>query len=218
MAKRPRRILFVSGYFPPFAPVGAVRAGKLAEHWAKAGHEVRIIALALAPNEPGIAVQARQSVYYLPYSEPGERITRLKTSFMHSPIGRFLSRPQSSKKANSRRMSAGDAGEAEKIGMLDIYRQFLQFPDSFKSWIAPAVNAALSWQDRWSPDFIYSSGPPHSGHLIATQLASRLKVPWIAEFRDLWVGDPYFERHALIKPFHERLARKTLAKATACVV
>jgi hypothetical protein len=219
MAQMPWRILFVSGYFPPFAPIGAVRAGKLAEHWAKAGHDVRVIAIALTPKKPGSAVQTNLAVCYLPYSEPGERITRLKTNFMRSPLGRsFFSPVQCSEKTIGHRAPAGAPLEAEKIGLLDIYRQFLQFPDSFKSWIAPAINAALSWQDGWKPDLIYSSGPPHSGHVVAARLTSRLNVPWIAEFRDLWVGDPYFERHAFIEPFHERLARKTLAKARACVV
>jgi hypothetical protein len=219
MAKAPRRILLVSGYFPPLSPIGAVRAGKLAEYWTKAGHDVRTIAIALPQAEPGKQVQSDRSVYYLPYSAPGESITKLKAGILRSPLARLFTRQTpGSIKAGGGRRPAPEEAKIGKMGLHDIYRQFLQFPDRYKTWITPATELALSWQQEWKPDLIYSSGPPHSGQVVAARLASHFHIPWIAEFRDLWVGDPYFDRHPWVEPFQKRLARKTLSKATACVV
>jgi hypothetical protein len=190
------------------------------EYWTKAGHDVRTIAIALPQAESDAHTKSSRSTYYLPCSAPGAGITKLKAGIVQSSVGRLFShRIQGSGKANGGRPSASDdAAKIGKMGLLDIYRQFLQFPDRYKAWIRPAIDLALSWQAEWKPDIIFSSGPPHSGQIVAARLASHFHVPWIAEFRDLWVGDPYFDRHPLIAPFHERLARKTLAKATACVV
>ncbi len=38
------RILIVSGYFAPFAPMSGVRAGKLAKYLLARGHDVRVLA------------------------------------------------------------------------------------------------------------------------------------------------------------------------------
>jgi hypothetical protein len=220
MAKAPRRILLVSGYFPPLSPIGAVRAGKLAEHWAKAGHDVRTIAVALPQDSLGAHTQFSKSTYYLPFIAPGAAVTKVKARMLRSPVARlFRQSLQGAKKSDggggARPEEPAQIGE---MGLLDIYRQLLQFPDRYKAWIRPAIDLALSWQTQWKPNIIYSSGPPHSGQIVAARLAQYFHVPWIAEFRDLWVGDPYFDRHPLIAPLHQRVARKVLAKADACVV
>ena len=221
MAHPTLRILFVSGYFPPRAPMGAVRTGKLAEHWRVLGHDVRTIAIDL-PSSKGVEQSATHArVDYVPYKEPGRTITRLKSSIVQSTVGRlvFSGLPLVRRHGLQSQTSRAEAASSvRKLGLIDLYRQALAVPDRYKSWIKPAILLGLSWQDLWKPDLIYSSGPPHSGHVVAEKLSLRLEIPWIAELRDLWVGDPYFDRHKVVKPFHDRLAKTTLSHAAACVV
>ena len=221
MAQTPLRILFVSGYLPPQAPIGAVRPGKLEEYWRNSGHDVRTIAIALPSNASARDEASHPSVHYLPYEEPGRLITRLKSAFKRSWIIQFIPRPGRSARHPSTQSQASrsaNAGSIAKLGLVDFYRQALLFPDRYRSWIKPAIRLGLSWQGHWKPDLIYSSGPPHSGQVVAARLASRFRVPWIAELRDLWIGDPYFDRHRLLKPFHDRFAQTTLSRARAFVV
>ncbi len=208
MAQTPLRILFVSGFVPPHAPMGAVRTGKLEAHWRRLGHDVRTIAV----SPPGAVIDqaAHPSLYYVPYEEPGRWITRVKAALRPAKPA-----------ASSGTSSAGPAPDATKIrslGLTDLYRQIVQFPDRHRVWIGAAIKLALSWRNEWKPDLIYSSGPPHSGQVIASKLSSRLGVPWIAEMRDLWIDDPYLDRHPWLKPFHDWFARTISARASGFVV
>jgi glycosyltransferase involved in cell wall biosynthesis len=210
--------LFVSGYFPPHAPMGAVRPGKLQEYWRNAGFDVRTIAIGIpsqrVPGQPDPC-----GVHYVPFEAPGRLVTQLKSSLEDSWMGRVISRrPPSSSSNEAHRHSAPTENEVGKLGLVDLYRQALSIPDRYRNWIKPATELGLSWQQRWRPDLIYSSGPPHSGHIVAARLSAKFGVPWVAELRDLWVGDPYFDHHRLVKPIHDRLAKATLSRAAGCVV
>ena len=202
------RILFVSGFMPPHAPVGAVRNAKLESYWRQAGHDVRTIAVALPAG--GDATPPHPDLYYLPHQEPGRWITQLKAALTALP------KKKSSGTAPGRQ--AAQAGTPGKPDLKDLYRQILTFPDRYRAWSRAAIALARSWEGSWKPDLIYSSGPPHSGQVVAARLATRWTVPWICEMRDLWIGDPYSDRHPLVTPFLHRFARRILAKASGFVV
>ena len=210
MAQTPLRILFISGFVPPHAPMGAVRTGKLAAHWRAQGHDVRTIAV----SPPGAAVDpaAHPWLYYIPYEEPGRWVTRLKAAL--NPAAPPAAPGNGAEAASA----APDATRIRNLGLTDLYRQIVQFPDRHRAWIGEAVRLATSWQDTWKPDLIYSSGPPHSGQVIAARLSSRFGIPWIAEMRDLWIDDPYLDRHPWLKPFHDWFARTVSSRAQGFVV
>jgi hypothetical protein len=210
MAQTPLRILFISGFVPPHSPMGAVRTGKLEAWWRASGHDVRTIAV--SPHGAAVDPAAHPHLHYIPYEEPGRWITRVKAALTPSRPARDTA-PSSTAPG-----PAPDATRIRTLGLTDLYRQVMQFPDRHRAWIGAAVRLALSWRNEWKPDVIYSSGPPHSGQVIAARLSSRLGVPWIAEMRDLWIDDPYLDRHPLLKPFHDWFARMISARASGFVV
>jgi glycosyl transferase family 4 len=68
---------------------------------------------------------------------------------------------------------------------------------------------------------IYSSGPPWTAHLVALRLQRESGLPWVADFRDPWVADPFADLHAA--RFRERdLADESRvlahANAVTCVL
>lgn len=187
--------------------MGAVRPGKLHDHWTAQGHEVRAIAIDLKERTEGEALR-HPGVTYVPYSEPGQTLTKLRAG---------LRRAAAPRASGSEAPTPTAKVKSSDFDLAEIYRQIVLFPDRYGTWRGPAVRLGLAWAKDWMPDLIFSSGPPQSGHMVAARLAARLKRPWIAELRDLWAGNPYEDRHGFVRPFLERLARRTLARAAACV-
>jgi glycosyltransferase involved in cell wall biosynthesis len=64
-------------------------------------------------------------------------------------------------------------------------------PDDMVLWVGGAVRAGTRAHDRAPVDAIYSSSPPISDHLAAGLLARRIRKPWIADFRDPWIGNAF---------------------------
>jgi len=60
------------------------------------------------------------------------------------------------------------------------------FPDHQVGWVRPAVRLGRSLISNNQYDAIVSTSPPISNHLVAKQLSSDFKTPWVADFRDFW--------------------------------
>ena len=61
-------------------------------------------------------------------------------------------------------------------------------PDSYAGWAARARRVAARRLARGDIDAILSSSPPDSVHLAALGLRQRGTIPWVADFRDPWIG------------------------------
>jgi hypothetical protein len=70
-------------------------------------------------------------------------------------------------------------------------RDIVFFPDRAAWWIPQAVCAGIAAYRRQPFDVIVTSAMPASVHVVGWTLASILGRPWIADYRDLWTGNPY---------------------------
>lgn len=61
-------------------------------------------------------------------------------------------------------------------------------PDPYVGWASRARQRAAERIARGGIHAILSSSPPDSTHLAAAPLAARARIPWIADFRDPWMG------------------------------
>ena len=79
------------------------------------------------------------------------------------------------------------------------------FPDDQVAWLPFAILAALR-AHRESPfDVLFSTSSPPTAHLVAGMLKRLLGVPWVAEFRDPWVGNPVEIATGRMPWLHRRL-------------
>jgi len=67
-------------------------------------------------------------------------------------------------------------------------RRWLANPDRHVGWLFPAVREGLRIIRSKRPEVIYSTGPPHSSHLIAMALKRLTGVPIVLDFRDPWAA------------------------------
>ena len=66
-----------------------------------------------------------------------------------------------------------------------------QAPDRFWGWYFAATRKGAQIINDRGMSVIISSGPPWTCHLIARYLKRRFRIPWIADFRDPWVANPW---------------------------
>lgn len=213
-----RRILFVTGFFPPYSPLGAVRPPALAAYWRARGHEVRVIALenpsvtgkVPLPLPPG-------HVTYIPFAMPGGGVERVAAG-VKGALRRLAARPAAASAPPSPPPAAPTEEGGGAMGYLRrLYQYSVQFPDRYRSWTGPGVAAGLALARDWRPDLVYSSGPPHSAHIVASRIARRAGLPWVVELRDVWANNPYVPNPAPVELAQRLLSRGVLRQASACV-
>lgn len=73
----------------------------------------------------------------------------------------------------------------------DWVSRMLTTPDNRLGWVWPAYRAALAEARHHKFELIYSTSPCMSAHLVAMLVAHRTGLPWVADFRDPWRGNPF---------------------------
>lgn len=195
------RILIISYFFPPYNNIGAVRVGKLAEYWLRAGHDVRIVTAADQPTPANLSMDL-----------PEDRITYTAwinvnwlPEMMLGGRGRVASQGFTTNKSF-----------LAKLGFL--YKTIFNFPDGQIGWWPFGYKAADKLiQDGWHPDFIYASAKPAAPLLIARKLAAKYGIPWVAEFRDLWTDDHNYSYPEFRRRIERSIEKSLLASASALV-
>ena len=68
----------------------------------------------------------------------------------------------------------------------------LIIPDGRIGWYVGAIKAAKGIINDYDIDIVFTSGPPHSVHLIGNSIAKKTGIKWVADFRDPWIDNFYY--------------------------
>jgi glycosyltransferase involved in cell wall biosynthesis len=93
--------------------------------------------------------------------------------------------------------------------------EIITFPDEKIGWYDSALHAGERILKHEPIDVILSSSYPVTCHLIAKTLARKYRIPWVADFRDLWSENHYDSYSRVRKYFDRKLEIKTLKNASA---
>jgi len=96
--------------------------------------------------------------------------------------------------------------------LLSLGGAIINYPDGEKGWTSFAVKAGDELLQNEDIDAMISIWPVTS-HLIAKELKIKHKIPWIADFPDLWSQNHNYSYGHLRKMIDRRLERKTLLPA-----
>lgn len=217
------RVLIVSGYFPPFAPMSGVRAGKLAKYLLARGHDVRVLAAKDLPFPPLLRLEIperlvryadRIDVNALP-----RRLAALRNRAASAGPEAAARNTGSEDKAPRNSQAAGHKSILHQIlrRLVGVYQDLTNWPDPQIGWLPYAVSDGAKLLQDWRADVIYATVPPLTGLLVARRLSRRFGIPWVAEFRDLWVDHPYYDAPAWRRPFERWQERMTLRSAGGIV-
>jgi glycosyltransferase involved in cell wall biosynthesis len=177
-------ILIISYFFPPNAGIGGKRAARFCKYLPEFG--IRPIVLTVDEASCGV----HDTSFQLPSDMQIERV-RPRASIL-----KWYHRRAESKAAAVRPLPRhNDAPLPRQTG--HFYRlwphvfDLLEFPDGESGWYRPARRAAKQIIKDFRVDAVLSSGPPWTSHAVANSVSRDCDLPWVADFRDAWVSDPW---------------------------
>lgn len=192
-----KRVLLITYYWPPSGGSGVQRCLKFAKYLRHFGWEPVVLTVS-NPDYPIFDaslekdVPAFMEVLKVPAWEPytwyrlftGSGARKTNIGFVDSALKESIS---------------------EKVSLW--IRGNLFIPDARRFWIRPSVKFLETYLQKNPVDMIFSSGPPHSAHLIAKKIKRSFKLPWVADFRDPWTGVYYYHK-LKISPWADRRHRQ----------
>lgn len=202
-------ILFISPAFPPYCPVAATRPPAFARYLVDAGHSVRVLAAhnTRYPQINDAPIDAADITYvdmWLSQEIAGKVIRPWRSASSQSG--------QTTETSNVVETAKSKPISPLKAWLYDAFDYTFNYPDSYMGWIKNAAAAGEALISVRRPDIIFSTAPPHSTNVVAQQLAKRFDLPWICEYRDLWMDHPYHTPNVIRRFFETRLEQRCISQ------
>ncbi len=191
-----RKLLLLAYHYPPEPAAGARRPGFLARYLPEFGWDVTVLTRPLGLRAPG---ERAEDPHALAAPVLGARFERR----MRSALG-------------ARDACAPAGGRSRVRELLRQARAMLLFPDRAAPWLPGAVATGLRATARTRYDAIASTAMPASTHVAAAIVAAVRGLPWIADYRDLWSGNPYL-RYGPIRTWLESVLERRLLRRARTV-
>ena len=202
------RVLIVSNKIPPDVSIGAQRVTSFARHLSSFGWEVAL----LGPSGDWRAKVSRDHAWIV-FQTPGIDVgTALRSLTSYKLRGGGVSRHEWRTGRSSGQLTA-----FVKRAVSWMYDNILTFPDPLWSWWLLGRRGASRCAAEFAPDVLLSSHGPPSAHLLTSHLSRQLQIPWVADYRDLWTGNPQEYRSRGAQAVAAHLERRCLRHAKACV-
>ena len=204
-----KKVLIITYYWPPSGGAGVQRVLKTVKYLRKSGWEPIVFTAANA-HYPILDASLEKDipegiqVIWQPIWEPYEWYKKFTGQKKEENVySGFLSENKKPKLT-------------QKLAVWIRGNYFI--PDARCFWIKPASKFLLNWLKENKVDAMLSSGPPHSTHLIAKRVHDKIKIPWLADFRDPWTQIDFYDQLMLSKRAdakHKRLELSVLKNADA---
>ncbi|MDA0303099.1 MAG: glycosyltransferase [Bacteroidetes bacterium] len=203
------KLLLIAYYWPPSGGMGVQRWLRMSSHLVRSGVEVHVLTL-----DPESAHYPISDSSLLKEVDPRVHVTRVH-AFNPFRIAKKL--------LGKRVPQTGFSSEGKSnfwLKGITSLRSHLFIPDPRKTWNRKALAAAKAIIDEHGIQFVVTTGPPQSVHLIGHALKKSRSIHWIADFRDPWTDVFYYaklQHSALSRFFDKRMERLVLCGADAVV-
>src|SRR6218665_101383 len=187
-----KKVLVITCYWPPAGGAGVQRWLKFVKYMRDFGWEP-VVYTAENGEMPVVDESLQKDV------PPG--LTLLKTPIWepYTIYKRFIGRKKEDKINASFLSENKKTGLAEKISVWVRGNFFI--PDARRFWIKPSIRYLQDYIRKENIQYVISTGPPHSMHLIARGLKKgNPSIKWIADFRDPWTNIDFYEKLMLSGP------------------
>lgn len=192
-------LLIVTYYWPPSSGPGVQRWLKFAKYFSALGVKVNVLTV-MDGTYPSLDKSLLDEVPDL------LRVSKTKTFEVYKVFNRLKG-----KKDNSVDVGLGDL--TQNSGFLNKVANFTRsnifIPDGRVAWKYFAIPKAIQLIEKNELNFVITTGPPQSTHLIGLALKKKYKneLKWIIDFRDPWVNI-YYNKHLKRLPFAQRMDQR----------
>jgi len=206
-----KKVLIITYYFPPAGGPGVQRWLKFVKYLPDFGFQPVVY----IPQNPTYPIVDQALV-----GEISDRAIIVRKKILE-PYG--LASVFSKNK--TKKISSGIIPGKKKQSILEKLflwiRGNLFIPDARVLWVKPSVKFLEKYIAENQIETIITSGPPHSLHLIGLQLKQKIKINWVADFRDPWTTIGYHKSLRLsgsAAKKHKNLESKVLNMADRILV
>lgn len=212
--QRSRRVLAFLFHFPPVNAVSTPRNVRTVRYLPQYGWRPVVV----TPRETSDA-RDPASIALIPPAASVVRTRLLEPRHLHpvAQLARLMGRgvravvprgvgigPRPVQQSAPNAITAPD-----RVSPILRFQRLLFFPDNQVGWLPFALVAALREHRARPVDVIYSTSAPYTAHLAGGVLKLLIGRPWVAEFRDPWLGSPIALAMAGPRPWlHRRLQVK----------
>ncbi len=192
------RVLMVAYYFPPVGGVGVQRTLKFATYLPRYGWQPEIV----APGNPGFALRDPSLMALVPATLQVHRTRSLEPAKLATWARGLFGRRRNGSASGQATLRSG-AGQQSAASSRRRPRPLrvlatawsrlwgaLLYPDTAVAWVPFAVFAGWRAARRGRVQVVYSTALPISTHLAGKWIARLSGRPWLADFRDPWIGSP----------------------------
>ena len=165
------RVLYVAFYFPPTSGGGVERTLRFCQHLPEHGIDCEV----LAPVDARWLADDPTSLARIP---DGLRVHRVR---YRGPGNRVLP---------ADRLAAATGTVERALLRARLAPRRLLLPDVDVPWLVDVVPEATRLLRTGRFDALLTTSPPHSVTVAGGLLARRTGVPWVADWRDPWLGNP----------------------------
>lgn len=207
----PPSVLVTTSRFPPAAEVGVHRAVSLCRHLVRQGWGATVVTQELggeARIDEGLLDAVPEELRVVHTRSPD--LVRILSSLVKPWASRRAPEVVYASQAEEQRGS----GCRPRGNLMDWLSWWLHVPDERIGWFIPALWAGLREARRCRPNVIFSTAPMWTSHLVGLALSRLLRVPWVADFRDPWVGSYWHViPYAMQRKLDELLERSVIRHA-----
>lgn len=203
-----RKVLILSYYWPPSGGPGVQRVLKFVKYLPGCGWEPVVITVKNG-EYPAIDLSLEQEI------PQGIQVYKVASLEFFN-----LFRKMTGRKKGDKIETYELVKQKDELSVKDRLAQFVRMnfliPDARIGWNIRGYRTCLKIIKKEKPDLIFSSSPPHSIQVLASRLAARTGIRWVADFRDPWTRSFYdkgMKRWWLAENYNKYLERKIIKNA-----
>lgn len=219
--------LFISYFYPPAGGSGLPGSQRTVKfiRYLRAVEKSYVLTLEPQGYPQGMLLNFTPSlpirnevIVRTPVKDQFARVMQLRTVLQRRASQEAENLPDTSSEVTPEVEAEGKFTRSPLQRFKDFVYHSYYFPDQIAApWLRPAVKAGVRLVRANNINIIFATGMPWTALVVGRMVAAKTGVPFIADFRDPWLGNPFLESKGWLLDQRERLCEQKVVEQAALV-